>query len=93
MKNKILILSIFIIANFCLATTFGDYKIFVENVLEDIQKTNANNTTSEQIKNYQRYIPIVQNLTIIDQRVKDALITFFNAKIDQIDTSKININK
>lgn len=68
-----------------------DYKIIVTNVLNDIQTTNNNKTDLQKKQNFQNYIPKIQKLTIIDQRVRDILVTYLNAKIAELKT--INQNK
>jgi uncharacterized protein YkwD len=73
--------------------THADYKTIVTTVLNDIQTTNNNKTDLQKRQNFQNYIPKIQKLTIVDQRVRDALITYLNAKIAEIDEWKINTNK
>ena len=80
MKKILILLIVFITSSY----TFADYKEVVENVLESIQTTNQNKSDYEKKQTFQNYIPKIQKLTIIDSRVKTALITYLNAKIDQL---------
>lgn len=80
-----------IIITSIITITHADYKIIVTTVLNDIQKTNANRTDLQKKQTFEWYIPKIQKLTIIDQRVKDALITYLNAKIDELKI--VNQNK
>jgi len=70
--------------------THADYKTIVTTVLNDIQTTNNNKTDLQKRQNFQNYIPKIQKLTVVDQRVRDALITYLNAKIAEIDKTSIN---
>ncbi len=73
-----------------IAITHADYKTIVTTVLNDIQTTNANKTDLQKKQTFENYIPKIQKLTVIDQRVKDALITYLNAKIEELDTTLKN---
>ncbi|MDD3262689.1 MAG: CAP domain-containing protein [Candidatus Absconditabacteria bacterium] len=73
-----------------ISITHADYKTIVTIVLNDIQTTNTNKTDLQKRQNFQNYIPKIQKLTIIDQRVRDALITYLNAKIEQLQTVSKN---
>lgn len=68
-----------------------DYKEIVTNVLNNIQTTNTNKTDLEKKQNFQNYISKIKKLPNIDQKVKDALTIYLNAKIDEIST--VNQNK
>jgi len=68
-----------------ISITHADYKTIVTTVLNDIQTTNNNKTDLQKRQNFQNYIPKIQKLTVVDQRVRDALITYLNAKIAEID--------
>lgn len=76
----------------------ADYKVLVTNILDAIEQSNANKTNLQKRANFQWYIPKIQSLTVIDQRVKDIFIQFLNAKIAEIDKEnkttiyKSNIN-
>lgn len=80
---KILLIWTIIIS--LITITHADYKIIVTTVLNDIQTTNANKTDLQKRQTFEWYIPKIQKLTVIDQRVKDALITYLNAKITELD--------
>lgn len=67
-----------------------DYKEVVTTVLDNIQKTNNNKSDLQKKQNFQNYIPKIEKLTMIDQRVKDALIKYLNAKIDELKTVSQN---
>jgi len=81
------ILSIWIIFVGFIAITSWDYKVIVTTILSDIQTTNANKTDSEKKQTFQSYIIKIQSLNTIDQRVKDALITYLNSKIAELENT------
>lgn len=68
-----------------IAITHADYKTIVTTVLNDIQTTNANKTDLQKKQTFENYIPKIKALTIVDQRVRDALIIYLNAKIEELD--------
>lgn len=81
------ILWIWTIITSFIAITYADYKTIVTSVLNDIQTTNTNKTDLQKRQNFQNYIPKIQKLTVVDKRVRDALITYLNAKIAELDTT------
>ncbi|AHB41367.1 hypothetical protein P148_SR1C00001G0576 [candidate division SR1 bacterium RAAC1_SR1_1] len=83
MFKKILLLGIIITS--LISIVRGDYKEIVTTVLNNIQTTNANKTDLQKRQTFENYIPKIKSLTSIDQRVKDALITYLNAKIAELD--------
>lgn len=86
MKKILIIFILFITTSYASA----DYKQVVTTVLYNIQSTNSNKSDSQKKQNYQNYIPKIERLSIIDSRVKTALIKYLNAKIDQLQTVSQN---
>lgn len=83
---KILLFWIVIIS--LITITHADYKEIVITVLKDIQTTNANKTDLQKKQTFENYIPKIKKLTAIDQKVKDALITYLNAKIEELEQTE-----
>jgi uncharacterized protein YkwD len=69
-----------------------DYTQIVTNILQSIETTNANKSDLEKKQTFETYIPKIQSLSSIDQRVRDALVIYLKAKIEQIQkTSQTTI--